>query len=541
MHFFINFFKLLLSLRTLLLKAQHAPANEIQQLSTDLRLQLVSMGATFIKFGQILSMRYDFLPRITCEELQKLLDEQDKALSYKDVQKILKNEFGKDAEQLHSISQEPIAVASLAQVHTAYLAGSNQKLAIKIQKPKVREQIESDIKSINQSLILLKILPGRYRYTLTEMLSEFADWTLKELDFTLEGASIEKFGHLFTKNHKMVPLTVFRKFSNNKILTTDFIEGKSAKKIMQAAHDSTGEIIICEGQKFNRNKTIKVIEQAVFDQIFVSGFIHGDPHPSNMILVDDGHIAFLDFGIAMQLNAAQQAWFKDAVYHIACNQKEEVVKDFIALDERPGRASDAEMEKKMAPILDKLETSLNEEYSSSQFLLDLLSISMSLDIQLPKFLGLLAKAIFTYDGIVQTIKPDSNLMKELLPFFEAQGSSQVLEMGNIKEHALKSYQAANDLFKLATELPGETLGLLKDVRSNGFKLVDSSRETEVKIHEEGSMHSHEIIALIILVFAVIASFFAVLTVLGPESYYTWTIFILLIIMVLFSIYYLMKK
>ncbi|MEI7961999.1 MAG: AarF/UbiB family protein, partial [archaeon] len=205
--------------------AEDASLEEIKKKSVALREQIISMGATFVKMGQVLSMRYDFLHAETCRELQKLLDEQAQVLSYEQVLEHLYNEFGQAAEQLHNVSQEPLAVASLAQVHTAYLAGTNQKLAVKIQKPFVREQLENDINSINHFMFLLKILPKKYRYTLEDVLNEFAEFTLKELDFTLEAANIERFNNLFQNNHSVVPLLVFRKFSNNKILTTGFVEG----------------------------------------------------------------------------------------------------------------------------------------------------------------------------------------------------------------------------------------------------------------------------------------------------------------------------
>lgn len=537
MGFYFNFIKLIIALKPLLDKDIEYDLKRVELLSKELRFKLLNMGPTFVKLGQILSLRYDIFPKATCEELQILLDEEPLAMEYDEVLEILKRNFDNSGE-IKDISKEPIAVASIAQVHKARIG--EIEVALKIQKPGIRKVLFNEIKSIRNSLFLLKLFPEKYRYTLYNILSEFCEWTLKELDFTLEATNIDKFANTYSQYDSIIPLRTLKEFTNNEILTTEYIKGVSAKRVMQSVVNADGDVLSVDEMHFSKENIVTTLEKIVFDQLFTKGVIHGDPHPSNILFTDDQHVAFLDFGITLQLNPTQQDWFKRAVFHLACNERKELIEDLLSFDQRTGAASEEEILKKTAPLFDKLQSSLSEEYSPTKFFIDLVNACGSVDIQVPRFLVLMAKILMTYDGMLQAIKPDANLVNELLPYFEQEKVNGMLSFDELKKDALKTYKALNDAFDLVTALPGETLGLVQDIRKDGIKIVDTAKEKGFIEEAKTKKRSYSIMLFMVLIIISFFSFFGTLIYAGDDSIFTWVLFVIFAIILLITIFYLFK-
>jgi len=533
-HLYLEIVKFLKLLYPLTGQGNHFTADEIRANTIKFREQIIKMGPTFIKIGQILSVRYDLFHTVTCEELQVLLDHQQKAIDFKTVISTLKRELGNDFNQFEAISQEPIAVASLGQVHVGKLKKDGQKVAIKIQKPGLRERMKSDFKAIDFVIKAVKFTPFK-KVAVNQGFSEFSSWTMKELDFTIEASNTERAREtLAGESHTIIP-KVYRNLTTNNILTTEYITGISAKELMNEISHSSDDDFIIRGHKFNKQKIVQTFDEAVFAQVFANGLIHGDPHPSNIILIDDDHVAFIDFGIMMQLNQYQSSLVNKVIYDICLGKREDVIKALIALDQKPGSLPEEQILKNFEPLFAKLETSMAEEYSPSRFIVDIVYNCGKAGIEVPDFWVLLSKVIVTYDGVLQIIKPQSNLIRELLPIFEKEESMKLFDLSFLKKNGLKLLTSAQSAMDLINAFPSESLELLREVRLNGIK-VNYTNTNEVKPNK----FINKTNILLVLIFASLVGFITTMFAAGPESPSSLIMLALVVIIVAVSLINLFK-
>ncbi len=196
-----------------------------------IREKISKLGPTYIKFGQILSVRYDIFPEIICTELQKLLDNTEK-VKYNEINEILVSSLGQEKlDMILEIDKDPIAVASLGQVHKAVLKDGRQ-VAIKIQKPGIRKQIRNDIKLLYLTAGIFDRLPF-LNARASELVEEFDFWITRELDYILEANNSKTFSDLFKDEKRVYVPKVIWELTESKVLVTEYIDGVSMKEIIK--------------------------------------------------------------------------------------------------------------------------------------------------------------------------------------------------------------------------------------------------------------------------------------------------------------------
>jgi len=263
-------------------------AKDIEKLAEEVRFRklLESLGPTFVKVGQFLSTRADIFPEKFIKELEKLQDEVA-PVSYEDVVKQVEDSLGKTIGVIFKeFSKEPVAAASIAQVHKAILYDGTS-VAVKVKRPKVESKIENDL----NILIFLASTAEKYdqearNINALAIAEEFADQLYKELNFMLEATYIEKFGEYFLDNKDLRIPKVFWEYTDYNVLTMEFIEGNPVDDI--------------ESHRTNNLDLVKISETGVdfyLKQVFEFGFFHADPHPGNFLVTKEGKMAILDFGV----------------------------------------------------------------------------------------------------------------------------------------------------------------------------------------------------------------------------------------------------
>lgn len=263
-------------------------AKDIEKLAEEVRFRklLESLGPTFVKVGQFLSTRADIFPEKFIKELEKLQDEVA-PVSYEDVVKQVEDSLGKTIGVVFKeFSKEPVAAASIAQVHKAILYDGTS-VAVKVKRPKVESKIENDL----NILIFLASTAEKYdqearNINALAIAEEFADQLYKELNFMLEATYIEKFGEYFLDNKDLHIPKVFWEYTDYNVLTMEFIEGNPVDDI--------------ESHRTNNLDLVKISETGVdfyLKQVFEFGFFHADPHPGNFLVTKEGKMAILDFGV----------------------------------------------------------------------------------------------------------------------------------------------------------------------------------------------------------------------------------------------------
>ncbi|MEO8341954.1 MAG: AarF/UbiB family protein, partial [Nitrospirota bacterium] len=243
---------------------------------------LLRLGPTFIKIGQILSTRPDILPPEYVKALA-VLQERVPPFPFDDVASTVKETFGQDINQVfQSFAEQPVASASLAQVHFAVLPDGTE-VAVKVQRPHTREIVTQDMAILAWMLqVLHRLFPKRVeRLNLVNGFNEFRRYTLHELDFSLEGKTLEQFRANFRAWDDIIFPTVFWKYTAPKILTMSRVSGLRLSEVLDS-------FSVAERKKLNQ----RIIEMEM--KMFISdGFFHADLHPGNIFFQPDGKIVVL--------------------------------------------------------------------------------------------------------------------------------------------------------------------------------------------------------------------------------------------------------
>ena len=265
------------------------------------RKSLERLSSVFVKFGQLLALRPDFLPSEYCEELFYLL-ENIPVFSFKEVVKIFEEDFHCPPEKLFkTIKKKPIASASFGQVYDAILK-TGERVAVKVQRPHIHELIKNDILLMKSIAYILDILlPGPNK--LFPVIKEFEEWTHDELDYQLEAAYTQRYYQLTQDRlNDIITPKIYKKYSSSRILTTEFLEGVTLSTILFAFRKNDTKILRkLKEQGFSRKKFAKKLLKESIKEMFLQDFFHADPHPANMIYTDSKQLAYIDFGICGQI------------------------------------------------------------------------------------------------------------------------------------------------------------------------------------------------------------------------------------------------
>jgi ubiquinone biosynthesis protein len=274
----------------------------VQKRAILFRETLEKLGSVFVKFGQFLSLRPDFISPEYCRELFYLL-EKVPPFPFEEAVKIFKEDFNSAPEEVFSIfKSEPVAAASFGQVHEAHLK-TGEKLAVKIQRPGIKERVKKDIRIMKVLARMADILPPGPN-KIYPLVKQFENWTLEELDYLTEADYTEEFyGHYIENQDKMVVPKIYRNLCSSRVLAMEFIEGISLANILLARRNKDRVALEkLETMNFSPEKTVEILLKNSLKQIYLDGFFHADPHPANVIFMPDARLAYIDFGIVGRLD-----------------------------------------------------------------------------------------------------------------------------------------------------------------------------------------------------------------------------------------------
>jgi predicted unusual protein kinase regulating ubiquinone biosynthesis (AarF/ABC1/UbiB family) len=275
-----------------------APYIRVENLSGPERLRALieDMGGTFIKFGQMLALQPDILPLEYCNALFDLLDRVS-PFPFAQVEKTFIQEFGRSPlEIFDEFKTEPIATASIGQVHFATLNG--RKLAVKVQRPNVDSDFKGDIRLMIAMMRLIKHLRLKMLYWIIEPTSEFVAWTNEELDYRLEARYMERHRHNARKNPREHVPEVFSDYLSRRTLVVEFMEGVNVLDYLRAME--TGEELMTRRLKakgFDPKQFVYNILENFLTDAYRFGMFHADLHPANLIILAGNSVGYVDFGI----------------------------------------------------------------------------------------------------------------------------------------------------------------------------------------------------------------------------------------------------
>jgi ubiquinone biosynthesis protein len=367
------------------------------------REALERLGPTFVKLGQILSVRPDILPPPYLAEFEKLRSKVP-PFSYGEVRQIVAAELKRPLESVfREFEPTPLAAASIAQVHCAVLP-TGEKVAVKVQRPGVRRQMREDIRIVRWlARRVERLVPSARPLRPIALVNEFADWTMKELDFRVEAEHADHFRHNFANDPSAYVPRIYWDLTSARLLTMEFTQG---------AHIDNPEEMAQFG--IDRMELARHAVQALFKEVFLHGFFHGDPHPGNFVALRGNTICYYDFGI---------------VGHLTSDLRRELTSFFLALTRGDIEASVAHLAHLATPLdgadPERFERDLldlvgawhySRRISLARTFLNVLRTGAARGMAFPSALALLGKALMTVETVGYTLYPEFSLDEEFRPF-----------------------------------------------------------------------------------------------------------------------------
>ncbi|MBP2651470.1 MAG: ubiB 1 [Firmicutes bacterium] len=464
------------------------PSENPTDVGERIRLALQQLGPTYIKLGQIASTRPDILPREIIVHLEKLQDEV-LAFPYEQVQRLILEELGTSIEELFlDFDSQALAAASIGQVHVATLT-TGQKVAVKIQRPDIAATIQTDLEILFEIAVTVE---NRFswakRYQIVDMVDEFAKSLRKELDYTIEARNTEKIS-IQLKNQKdyYIP-TVYWDYSTKKILTTEFLQGV---KINQST--------ILTQQGSNLLLVASRFAKGIFQQIFISGFFHGDPHPGNVIVLPNEVIGFLDFGMVGRLGPEMKNCLSALMIGLKRNSSDDLVKALLRIGIVPPQVNLRQVQDDIDLLIDTYYGVPLSKISIGEAITDFFLIAQKHMIRIPADLVLVGKALLTVEGIVKKLDPKLSIFDLVEPF----GEKLLLE--RIQPQAIAEYlwKTAIDFGDIFNNIPKNVKKLGTLVNQGRFHINIALAETEFFLSHLDRISNRLAVSIILLAFSII--------------------------------------
>ncbi len=465
----------------------------------NLRKAFEDLGPTFIKIGQILSTRPDLLSPEYIDELSKL---QDNVASepFKNIETVFIEEFNKPIDQVFKqFNRVPLASASMAQVHEAILRdGTN--VIVKIQRPKIALKMALDISILYKISKLAKSKLGNSIIDLDEALDELKISTEQELDFRNEAKNIECFRKLNKDEEFIVAPYVVHDLSKERVITMEKIDGikvSNSKKLKEKG--------------YNLSDIGKRIALSYCKQVFEDGFFHGDPHPGN-ILISNGKICFIDFGIMGTLSKSLKSALSDMMFAVASRDINKLVSVIMSIGIKRGYVNRNKLFEDIDYLMDSyLSTSLSNIKISS-LLEDLLDTAKQNNIRLPKDFTMLIRSLLIIEGVIVKLSPDIQIIDVVISYVKNNNNFSISDI-NLNEILIRGFLFTKDSSRLPTKL----IELSDSILQGRAKIQLEYKNLNKTINELHKMINRLIISLVISSM-IIGSSLVLNTNVGPKHY-----------------------
>ena len=356
---------------------------------------LEQLGPTFIKLGQLLSTRPDILPKAYLEALSRLQD-RVKPFSFNDVERIVSDELGvRISKAFASFDAEPLAAASLGQVHRATLR-DGREVVVKVQRPGIRQQVVQDLEALASIAEFLDAhAEVARRYGFRRLLEEFRRSLFQELDYRQEARNLVTLRvNLEDYPHLRVPSPI-DDYTTSRVLTMEFIAGTPITRLSPLARlELDGAALADE------------LFRAYLQQILVDGFFHADPHPGNILMTDDGKIAMLDLGMVAQVSPRLQESLIQLLLAIAEGRSDDAVTHSLRMGERRSDFDEPAFRERLSYLVAQHQGASLDQVEVGRAVLDVTRLAAELGLEFPSELIMLGKTLLNLDQVGWSLDPN---------------------------------------------------------------------------------------------------------------------------------------
>jgi predicted unusual protein kinase regulating ubiquinone biosynthesis (AarF/ABC1/UbiB family) len=437
------------------LDAEQKVTPKEQAKASELADDLEKLGPTFVKLGQLLSTRVEMMPQAYIEALTRLQDKVE-PFAFEVVEKIVASELGVRLSKAFSdFDREPMAAASLGQVHKARLRNGRQ-VAVKVQRPEIRERMIEDLDALEEIAEFMDAHTemGK-RYEFGEMLDQFRKSLLRELDYRQELGNLTTLRENLKEFESIVVPEPISDYSTSKVLTMEYIHGRKVTDLSPLGR-----------MEFDGQALAEEVFRAYLEQILVNGFFHADPHPGNVFLTDDYRIALIDLGMVGRVMPNLQEQLLQLLLAIAEGRGDDASDIAIKIGDKKDTFDEVQFRRAISEIVAKQQGANVETMQVGRLVLEVTQASGENNIRVPSELTMLGKTLMNLDQVGRTIAPD----------FDPNASIRRNAAQIMQQRLMKSLSPGN-LFSGVLELKD----LVQRLPTRINKILDAIADNKMKI------------------------------------------------------------
>jgi ubiquinone biosynthesis protein len=466
-----------------------------------LREMLDELGPTFVKFGQLLSTRPDVVPPDIIVELRKLQDDVS-PVPIQDVERVVHAELGLTIEQAFlDFEEQPIAAASIGQVHRATLP-NDVHVVVKVQRPNAARQIESDLRLMASAARVARERVRQLDFIdAGELVEEFGRSIRLELDYQQEARNAETFRRNFAGDERVAVPRVWWRYTTSRLLTLDRLEGTHIR-----------DLELDTWPDEDRRALAHTLTDAWMTMIFRHAFFHGDPHPSNILQLEDGRLGLIDFGLAGRLTDMDMARLTRLFVDAATENVGALPRRLADLGVRYPRDREEELRSRLEELYYRYYGSRLSDIDPIEAIREGLSLIYAMNLRLPTRFVILDKAIATLGSVAAEVYPDFNVFEVARPY----ARQLISERFSPRRVALQARGEVQDLAEIALEVPRQVHDILNELRDGELEVKISNPGIDDLAHHMDVSVNRIAVALVILGGLVGSSLIGVLASKGPH-------------------------
>lgn len=464
-----------------------------------IREMLEELGPTFVKFGQLLSTRPDIVPADIVMELVKLQD-RVKPFPFDVARQVIEADLGISlARAFESFDPEPLASASIGQVHGAVLPGG-EHVIVKVQRPGAGRQIHKDIELLMQ---FAELAEGRLEagFSPVSVVREFGRSINRELDYVLEARNAERFGLNFQYVDNVSIPRVYWRYCTTRVLTLERLVGPTLN------NPSIPGLSLSE-----RKGLAETIADCWFKQVFQDGFFHADPHPANIVYLGEGRIGLLDFGLAGFLRREDLEGGVRLFLHVMDSDIPGIKRSLKRSGVHWNPSADELVSQTIEEAFSRYFGRSLSNIDVSALLHQAFDIVYSLRLRLPTRFLLLDKALLTMDGVVSSLYPDLDVF-ELARRYTADLKRERLDPRAISDRFKRSVA---EYVEVLRDYPLQFHDLLEEMRAGELEIKYRHTGLENVIHRLDVIMNRLVVALVSIALGASSTAVGILVEGGPH-------------------------
>jgi ubiquinone biosynthesis protein len=446
-----------------------------------LREMADELGPTFVKFGQLLSLRADVIPEEIAVELRQLQDSVT-AFPFAEVEQVIQRELKADIDRLFSwFDPVPVAAASIGQVHLAELH-TGRSVAVKVQRPNAPRQIDADIALLHQVARIVSSRVERLDFVDTvELVNEFERSIRRELDYRIEARNAETFRRNFANRPSVVIPKVYWTYSSERVLTLERVEGTKL-----------GDLDLASLEQSERRRLAHLLAETWLEMIFRHGNFHADPHPANVFVLDDGRLGLVDFGITGALSPQDMRHLTRLLVDAVNENVDQLPRRLHDLGVRFNREQEDEFRLELREIYYRYHGAALGEIDPLEMIREAFGLIARMHLRLPTRFALLDKTLATLGSVGAELYPDFNVFEVAEPY-AAELMAQQLSPGALLDRGRE--EVAN-YGGLLMELPYQVHDTLEQLRDGEVEVQFRHRGLDLLTAKADVVFNRLVIAIV---------------------------------------------